>query len=143
AAAGVGGLIGSGLSERWGRRPGVAVPAAWLLDAVGIAVIAATPVGGLIVAGAGQFLNGLGLGFSSPLELSYRQAVTPDRLQARTNATMRSFNRAAVVVGAPAGGLVADAVGFRFALWLAAAGLAVAALVLAASPFRTADLGAD
>jgi MFS family permease len=116
AAAGVGGLVGSGLSERWGRRPGVAVPAAWLLDAVGIAVIAATPAGGLVVAGAGQFLNGLGLGLSSPLELSYRQAVTPDRLQARMNATMRSLNRAAVVVGAPAGGLAADAFGFRFAL---------------------------
>lgn len=138
AAAGVGGLIGSGLSERWGRRPGIAVPAAWLLDAVGIAVIAVTPVGGLVVAGAGQFLNGLGLGLSSPVELSYRQAATPDRLQARMNATMRSFNRAAVVIGAPAGGLVANAAGPRFALWIAAAGMATAALVLAASPFRHA-----
>jgi predicted MFS family arabinose efflux permease len=131
-------LIGSGLSKRWGHQPGAAVPAAWLLDAVGIAVIAATPAGGLVVAGAGQFLNGLGLGLASPLELSYRQAVTPDRLQARMNATMRSFNRAAVVIGAPAGGLVADAFGFRFALWVAAAGIAAAALALAVSPFRGA-----
>ena len=138
AAAGAGGLLGSGLSKRWGHRPGAAVAAAWLLDAVGIAVIAATPAGGLVVAGAGQFLNGLGLGVSSPLELSYRQAVTPDRLQARMNATMRSFNRAAVVIGAPAGGLVADAFGFRFALWVAAAGIAAAALALAVSPFRGA-----
>jgi predicted MFS family arabinose efflux permease len=60
--------------------------------------------------------------------VSYRQAVTPDRLEARTNATMRSFNRAAVVVGAAVGGLVADAIGFRSALWLAAAGMVVAAL---------------
>jgi MFS family permease len=136
AAGGVGGLVGSGLSERWGRRPGLAVPAAWLLDALGIAVIALTPAGGLVVAGAGQFLNGLGLGLSSPVELSYRQAATPDRLQVRMNATMRSFNRAAVVIGAPLGGLVADAAGFRFALWIAAAGMATAALVLGASPFR-------
>ena len=138
AAAGVGGLVGSGLSERWGRRLGIAVPAAWALDAVGIAVIAVTPAGGLAIAGAGQFLNGLGLGLSIPVEVSYRQAVTPDRLQARTNATMRSFNRAAVVVGAPVGGLVADAIGFRSALWLAAAGMVVAAVVLAASPFQHA-----
>ncbi|HVQ91487.1 MAG TPA: MFS transporter [Mycobacteriales bacterium] len=138
AAAGVGGLLGSGLSERWGRRPGIAVPAAWLLDAVGIAVIAVTPVHGLVVAGAGQFLNGLGLGLSSPVELSYRQAATPDRLQARMNATMRSFNRAAVVIGAPVGGLIADAVGIRFALWVAAAGLTTAALALLSSPFRHA-----
>ena len=70
--------------------------------------------------------------------MSYRQAVTPDRLEARTNATMRSFNRAAVVVGAAVGGLVADAIGFRSALWLAAAGMVVAAVVLAASPFQHA-----
>ena len=138
AAAGVGGLIGSGLSERLGRRPGRLVPVAWLLDAAGFAVIALTPAGGLVVAGAGQFLNGLGLGLSGPVELSYRQAITPDRLQARTNATMRSFNRAAVVLGAPAGGLLADAAGFRAALWTAAAGMAAAALALAASPFRRA-----
>jgi MFS family permease len=138
AAAGVGGLLGSGLSQRWGRRPGIAVPAAWLLDAVGIAVIAVTPVGGLVVAAAGQFLNGLGLGLSTPVELSYRQAVTPDRLQARMNATMRSFNRAAVVLGAPLGGLVATTLGFRVALWTAAAGMALAALALATSPFRQA-----
>jgi hypothetical protein len=36
------------------------------------------------------------------------------------------------------GGLVADAIGFRFTLSAAAAGLAAAALVLAASPFRRA-----
>jgi MFS family permease len=138
AAAGVGGLLGSGLSERWGRRPGIAVPAAWLLDAVGIAVLAVTPVNGLVIAGAGQFLNGLGLGLSSPVELSYRQAATPDRLQARVNATMRSFNRAAVVIGAPVGGLIAEAVGIRFALWVAAAGLTAAALSLLSSPFRHA-----
>ncbi len=140
-AAGVGGLVGGGLSERWGRRPGIAVPTAWLLDAIGIAVIAVAPVGGLVVAGAGQFVNGLGLGLSSPLELSYRQAVTPDRLQARMNATMRSFNRAAVVVGAPVGGLLADAAGFRPALWVAAAGMATAALMLTASPFRETGSG--
>ena len=139
AAAGVGGLAGSGLSERLGRRPGITVPAAWLLGAAGIAVLALIPARGLAVAAAGQFLVGSGLGLSSPLELSYRQAITPDGLQARTNATIRSFNRAAVVIGAPAGGLVADAYGFRAALWLAAAGMTLAALALAASPFRHAD----
>ena len=138
AAAGIGGLIGSGLSERLGRRPGLAVAGAWLLGGVGIAVLALTPVGAPVVAGTGQLLVGLGLGLSGPLELSYRQSITPDHLQARMNATMRSFNRAAVVVGAPLGGLVADTVGYRFALWAAAAGIALAGLVLLASPFRHA-----
>ena len=101
-------------------------------------MLALTPVGGLLVAGVGHFLSGFGLGLSGPMELSYRQAITPDRLQARTNATMRSLNRTAIVIGAPLGGLLADAAGFRFALWVAALGVALAAIGLLASPFRAA-----
>lgn len=55
------------------------------------------------------------------------------------NATMRSLNRAAVVVGAPVGGLFADTVGLQTALWVAAGGVAAAGLLLAASGFRTAS----
>ncbi|HEV7654771.1 MAG TPA: MFS transporter [Mycobacteriales bacterium] len=137
AFAGIGGLVGSGLSERFGR-PGLTIPLAWLLQAAGIAILAVTPVGGLVVAGAGNLVNGFGLGLSSPLELSYRQGITPDRLQARMNATMRSLNRAAVVVGAPLGGLLADSAGYRLALGVSAGGVALAGLVLLASPFRAA-----
>jgi MFS family permease len=137
AFAGIGGLVGSGLSERIGRA-GLTIPLAWLLQAAGIAILAVTPVGSLVVAGLGNAVNGFGLGLSSPLELSYRQAITPDRLQARMNATMRSLNRAAVVVGAPLGGLLADAAGFRLALGVAAGGVALAALALLISPFRKA-----
>ena len=46
------------------------------------------------------------------------------------NATMRSFNRAAVVVGAPLGGLLEDRVAQRPALWFGSAGLAVAGTLL-------------
>jgi MFS family permease len=135
--AGVGGLLGSGLSERAGRA-GLTIPAAWLVQALGIAILAVTPVGGVLIAGLGNLVNGFGLGLSSPLEMSYRQGITPDRLQARMNATMRSLNRAAVVVGAPLGGLLADRAGFRVALGVSAGGVALAGLVLLASPFRTA-----
>jgi predicted MFS family arabinose efflux permease len=54
------------------------------------------------------------------------------------NATMRSLNRAAVVVGARLGGLLADSAGYRLALWVSAAGAAAAGLALLASPFRGA-----
>jgi predicted MFS family arabinose efflux permease len=50
---------------------------------------------------------------------------------------MRSINRAAVVVGAPLGGLLADSLGYRPALWLCAGGVAAAGLALLASPFRS------
>lgn len=70
--------------------------------------------------GVGQAFYGLALGMSSSHEMSYRQVVTPDDLQARTNTTLRSFNRAMVVVVAPLAGLAA-------AMWGSAALLIVSA----------------
>jgi predicted MFS family arabinose efflux permease len=95
---------------------------------------------GRIVFVAGQLALGLGMGASNPNEMGYRQAVTPDRLQGRTNATMRSINRAMIVVGAPVGGILGDALGYRTVLWIAAAGVALVALFLACSPVRTARI---
>ena len=145
ASAGAGALLGSLASESLSRRIGIGatVTGSRVLEAGGMMIIAvAAWTGGpatLVVAATGQFLYGLGLGAEGPIELSYRQAVTPDRLQGRMNATMRSLNRAAVVVGAPVGGLFADTVGLQTALWVAAGGVAAAGLLLAASGFRTAS----
>jgi predicted MFS family arabinose efflux permease len=74
----------------------------------------------------------------SPAEMSYRQAVTPDRLRGRMNATIRSFNWGMVAVGAPLGGLLADQVSYRFALWVGLCGAVIQALVLATSRTRNA-----
>lgn len=144
AMAGVGALLGSSASEALSR---VGIPAtvagSRVVEAGGVVVVAAAAgtdgIAVIVVAAVGQLLYGLGLGAEGPIEMSYRQAVTPDRLQGRMNATMRSLNRAAVVVGAPLGGLFADAAGLRPALWLAAVGVASAGVLLAASGFRSAS----
>ncbi|HWD68103.1 MAG TPA: hypothetical protein VG227_09110, partial [Caulobacteraceae bacterium] len=73
--------------------------------------------------------------------LGYRQSVTPDALQSRMNTTMRSLNRAMIVAGAPIGGLIADRIGHRPALWFAVGGLLLVPAVLAATPFRRARHG--
>ncbi len=57
------------------------------------------------------------------------------------NATMRSINRATVVVGAPVGGILGDAIGFRPMLWIAAGGFLLVALGLGLSPFSGARIG--
>jgi hypothetical protein len=88
------------------------------------------------VLAAGQGLYGLTLGMSNSHEMSYRQLITPDELQARTNTTLRSLNRAVIVVVAPVAGIVADAWGIRPTLLLAAAVFAVVSCGLALSPFR-------
>jgi predicted MFS family arabinose efflux permease len=95
------------------------------------------------VLAVGQGFYGLGLGLSNANEMGYRQAVTPDGLQARTNTTMRSANRAMIVVGAPLGGVLATSLGFRPALWIAIVGMLVVTALLALSPFRSALHQAD
>ncbi|PFG41067.1 putative MFS family arabinose efflux permease [Georgenia soli] len=148
AAGGVGALGGSLFSTRAGLRWGAgrtvvasraAMPLAWIL-------IALTPDGAgvwvaVAVLGAGQLLHGFAMGLENANEMGYWQAVTPDAFQGRTNATRRSVNRAMIVVGAPLGGVLADAVGYRPVLWAGAAGFAVVAAGLAASPFREARHG--
>ncbi|MGH2366008.1 MAG: hypothetical protein ACRDHX_15330 [Chloroflexota bacterium] len=90
--------------------------------------------------GAGQLLLGLSLGAESANEMGYWQAVTPDALQGRMNATRRSINRAMLVLGAPAGGFPGDAVGYRPMLFAASAGFLVAATALGLSRFRSARI---
>lgn len=76
------------------------------------------------------------MGMSNSHQMSYRQLVTPDELQARTNTTLRSLNRAVVVVIAPVAGILADAWGIRAMLLAAAVVFALVAAGLASTGFR-------
>lgn len=145
AGAGAAALIGSTLSHRAGTRwgAGYAVIASNLLMVVGWCIIALTPHSIapwliVVVLTLGQAFQGFGMGLSNANEMGYRQAVTPDELQARTNTTLRSMNRAAIVVGAPIGGLLADSMGYTPTLWIAIGGILAVTAFLAVSPFRTA-----
>lgn len=144
ALAGVGALIGSLAAVRLGRRFGAGrvvigchatTAFAWALVA-----LSTDDWTGWALFGAGQLVFGLGLGVSNANEMGYRQTVTPDRLQGRMNATMRSINRAMIVIGAPLGGVLADVLGFRTMLWVTAAGFLVVATALRLSRFRDAHL---
>jgi predicted MFS family arabinose efflux permease len=72
--------------------------------------------------------------------MGYRQSITPAGLLGRMNATLRSVNRGAIVIGAPLGGLLADHLGYRPALWIGVGGMVVQALWLHLSRFRHARL---
>jgi predicted MFS family arabinose efflux permease len=92
----------------------------------------------IIVLAIGQGIYGFCLGLQNANEMGYRQAITPDTLQSRTNITIRSFNRAMIVVGAPLGGILADSIGYRPTFWIAIGGFVVVAALLLVSPFRRA-----
>lgn len=147
AMAGVGAMVGAGISSRVGRRLGTggAIIAAHVVSVLGVAVMVFAGLGqdGWVAAGilgAGQTGHGLAMGMSNSHEMSYRQALTPDRLQARVNVTMRSANRAVIVIGAPLSGQLIAAVGVRPAMVVAAGVFAAVVAVLARSSFRTERL---
>lgn len=153
AMAGVGGVVGSsfarGLGHRFGAGRVVIISytgcaLAFTLVALAAAASDGHPqTAGVVLVGAGQLVLGLAMGANNANELGFRQTVTPDRLQARTNATMRSANRTMIVVGAPLGGIIGDAFGYRSTMWLAAAGMLLASAALASSPFRHARVDHD
>lgn len=162
ACSGVGAVAGTTISTRLGNRWGTgrAMAVARAVQPFAVALVALAPVaaGGVpgaelqgsplqwsgqiwaafALAGIGQLLFGMAMGIEGPLEMGYRQAVTPDRLLARMSATMRSVNRGMIVIGAPLGGFISTVAGTAAALWAAVAFLVAAAVVLLFSRFRDA-----
>ncbi|MGC1214921.1 MAG: MFS transporter [Micromonospora sp.] len=141
ALGGVGAVVGNSLSHRVGRwGAGRAIMLERVVEPLGwsLVALAATGTAGWVMVGAAQFVVWLALGVSGPNEMGYRQAVTPDRLQGRMNATIRSLNWGMLTIGAPVGGLLAGQIGYRPTIGLAVAGMAVAATVAALSPLRHA-----
>lgn len=143
AVAGLGALLGASMSTAVGLRLGTvgAIICSYAVSAVGVVVMlaadgASSGWAAAAVLAAGQVCHGWAMGNSNSHEMAFRQARTPDELQARTNTTLRSLNRAVIVVVSPVTGLLADRVGIREVLAAAAVIFAAAALSLALSPIR-------
>lgn len=149
AFAGGAALLGSLLAVQLGARFGAgrAVILSRTLMPIAWAMIALVPAAGasqwalIVMLAFGQALFGFAMGAENANELGYRQAVTPDTMQSRVNTAMRSINRAMIVAGAPIGGLLADGLGHRPAMWIAIAGFALVPIFLVATPFRDARHG--
>jgi predicted MFS family arabinose efflux permease len=70
--------------------------------------------------------------------ISLRQAVTPDGMLARMNATYRTLTYGMIPLGALLGGLIGEAFGLQTALVVGAVGIAVAVVALVGSRKRQA-----
>ncbi len=159
--AGVGAVLGTFISTGLGQRLGTGwtIIAASLIHPFAVGLIALASLldsvpgspgsptewplqlwGAFALAAGGQLLFGFALGTQGPLEMGYRQAVTPDRLIARMSATMRSINRGMIVVGAPLGGAIAASAGTGTALWIASGVMAGSAVFLLCSRVRHANI---
>jgi predicted MFS family arabinose efflux permease len=132
----VGALTGGRLAKAIGVGPtiiasallggvaGFAVPLAPRDDPFWVLVIGGVFVGYSVVA---YNVNQVGL----------RQAITPDRMLGRMNATMRLIVWGTIPVGALIGGILGTTIGLQPALWVAAIGSALAFLPVLFSPVRS------
>ena len=143
AAGGGSAILGATITTRVGRRLGTGrtIIACRIITTLGVIVMVFAggrmgTAGTLAFLGVGQGLYGLAMGMSNSHEMSYRQLVTPDELQARTNTTQHSLNRAVIVVVAPLTGILADAWGLRPTMVLAAVIFALVAAGLSGTSFR-------
>lgn len=100
-------------------------------------LIPATGPGVRIAAAAvGLFAFGYGAVVYDVAQVSFRQAVCPDRLLGRMNAGVRFLVWGAIPVGGLLGGLLGELAGPRAALVVAAGGGVRAPLWVLASPLR-------
>jgi MFS family permease len=144
AASGVTGVLAAGAAPRVAEAIGLGrahVLGTWLW-AVGWVPLLWSGAGPRAIVGpvAASLVVGLGSGLSSPLTLSYRNAVTPPRLRGRMNGTIRTFNWGSIAVAAPLGGWLAASTGNRTAIAVGVLGLVATAVGLSLSPFRRAEM---
>ncbi|MCC9309511.1 MFS transporter [Kitasatospora sp. RB6PN24] len=141
AAGGLGVLLGSRCARPLARRWG-AGRVLWLMGVViapfGLLIALVDRGGWLWAAALGWLVTTFKVGIDNVLKVSFRQAVTPDHLLGRMNATMRFVLTGALCVGSALAGLLGATLGVRAALWAGAAGLALVWVPISRSPIRGA-----
>jgi hypothetical protein len=139
SAGALGGLLAAMVASKISRRiGGVRATFAGILFGVGALLLPLTTPGvGLILFGAGFFLNSFGAVLYNINQVSFRQRLCPERLLGRMNATMRFVVWGVLPIGALLGGVIGSSIGTRNTLWIAGGGGLLAVGWLLASPMRT------
>jgi predicted MFS family arabinose efflux permease len=141
ACGGLGFLVGALLPDRITRRFGLGKAMIGGLLLTGSSDLLTPLAGGSWVVVTltlitGQFFFGIGLTLFNVAQVSLRQAVTPDSLQGRMNATIGFMAWGLVPLGALLGGWLGETIGLRSTLFLGAGGEILAVLWLLLSPVR-------
>jgi predicted MFS family arabinose efflux permease len=127
-------FVAAPVARRYGLGPSII--AGKLLIAIGafLLPLAGGPITLSVVILIVSRLLGGGTIISNVNQVSLRQTITPGRLQGRVNATNRFVTWATLPLGSLLGGLLADAIGLRPTLLVAAVGMTIAVLWLFFSP---------
>jgi MFS family permease len=140
ALGNIGFLVGAILADRISARFGVGptIIGSALLFGPGALLVAVAPkelaVPFLVAFG---LLIGFGGVVYNVTQVSLRQAITPERMQGRMNATMRFVVWGTIPIGSLLGGVVATAIGLHETIWIGAIGSLFSFLPLLFSPLRS------
>jgi MFS family permease len=140
ASFGVGSIAGALAANRVQRTMGVGpaiVAPAVLFSLAGLAYPLAPRSFAAPLFALGSLLFGYGSTAYNITQVSLRQAITPERLQGRMNASMRWIVWGTLPLGQLAGGGIATAYGLRAALWVGAIGSLFTFLPVLLSPVRS------
>ena len=140
AVGSAGSIAGALLANRLGKKFGVGsaiVFMAVIFSFGGLAYPLAPTSFPLPLLMAGQLLFGFSAVAYNILQVSYRQAITPERLQGRMNAAMRWIVWGTIPLGTLAGGAIAQATSLRTAIWVGAILATPTFLWVLLSPLRS------
>lgn len=141
ATGGVGALVGSLVSGPVSRWLGPGATMIWaqiVFGVTGLAIPLAVlaPAVALPMVVGSEFTQWMAIVVYYINGVSVRQAIVPDRLRGRVNATMRVLAGGAMPIGALIGGALGGVIGVPWTLVVAAFGMLLGVLFLALSPVR-------
>ncbi len=139
AVGGAGGILGALCSGALTRRIGQS-RAIWLVPLCTtpghLLIPLAAPDWRLALAGFGAVAGGFGIIVYNVAQVTYRQAICPERLLGRMNASVRFVVWGTIPLGGLLGGGLGEGLGLRGAMWVAVAGEAASVLWVVCSPLR-------
>ena len=131
----VGALIANRLATRFGVGPTI-VLAVMVSGPAELLIPIASPDLAVPFVSASVFLGGIGNVVYNINQVSLRQAITPERMQGRMNATMRFIVWGTIPVGATLGGALGGVIGLHETIWIGAIGGIFVFLPVFFSPVR-------
>jgi MFS family permease len=134
----LGALIANRVASRFGIGPTI-VGSTLMFGPSALLIAIAPPNMAVPFVAASVFVGGLGGAIYNINQVSLRQAITPERMQGRMNATMRFIVWGTIPVGATIGGFLGGVIGLHETIWIGAIGGAFVFLPVLLSPVRSLE----
>jgi MFS family permease len=134
----LGALIANRVASRFGIGPTI-VASALTFGPSALLIAVAPPDVAVPFVAASVFVGGLGGAIYNINQVSLRQAITPERMQGRMNATMRFIVWGTIPIGATAGGFLGGVIGLHETIWIGAIGGTFVFLPVLFSPVRSLE----